>query len=74
MHVLLNKAGFSKEDRKAVVHQPLAAGESSFVYFKRYQDGFSETFQCIGEDQRPILFCENQRGCIGCNYYISLTK
>ena len=28
----------------------------------------------IGEDLRPILFCENKRGCIGCNYYISLTK
>lgn len=20
------------------------------------------------------MFCENQRGCIGCNYYISMTK
>lgn len=34
----------------------------------------SEYFQVLTEDQRPILFCENQRGCIGCNYYMSLTK
>lgn len=24
--------------------------------------------------ERVILFCENQRGCIGANYYISMTK
>lgn len=24
--------------------------------------------------ERNVLFCENQRGCIGANYYLSLTK
>jgi hypothetical protein len=57
-----------------VIYSPLEPGQHSFVYFKRYQSGFSEYYQAIGEDQRPIFFCENQRGCIGCNYYISLTK
>ena len=43
-------------------------------YFKRISSGLSEIYQFLGEDHRAILFCENQRGCIGCNYYISLTK
>lgn len=74
MHALLNKAGTNKEERKIAVYTPLEPEKHSFVYFKRYQSGFSEYYQVIGEDQRPIFFCENQRGCIGCNYYISLTK
>lgn len=74
MHAILNKAGFNKTERRTAIYTPLAEGEHSFVYFKRYTSGFSEYYQAIGEDQRPILFCENQRGCIGCNYYISLTK
>ncbi len=74
MHQILGKVGFNKYERKMAIYTPLEAGEHSFVYFKRYQSGFTEYYQAIGEDQRPILFCENQRGCIGCNYYISLTK
>lgn len=74
MHALLGKAGFNKHERRMAIYTPLQQGEHSFVYFKRYQSGFSELYQVMGEDQRPILFCENQRGCIGCNYYISLTK
>jgi tubby-related protein 1 len=74
MHSIMNRAGFNKEERRRAIYAPLEAGQHSFVYFKRYQSGFSEYYQAIGEDQRPILFCENQRGCIGCNYYISLTK
>ena len=41
MHVLMNKAGHDKEERKRTVQEPLPPNESSFVYFKRYQDGFS---------------------------------
>ena len=74
MHLVIQKAGFNKDERRTVIYEPLKPNQHSFVYFKRYQSGFSEYFQAIGEDQRPILFCENQRGCIGCNYYISLTK
>lgn len=74
MHILLGKAGVNKEERRAAIYTPLPVGSHSFVYFKRYQSGFSEYYQVQGEDQRPILFCENQRGCIGCNYYVSLTK
>jgi hypothetical protein len=74
MHAIMNEAGFNKEARKIAIYTPLEPNQQTFVYFKRYQSGFSECYQIIGEDQRPILFCENQRGCIGCNYYISLTK
>ena len=74
MHTIMNQAGFNKEERRRAVYTPLGPKQHTFVYFKRYQNGFSECYQVIGEDQRPILFCENQRGCIGCNYYISLTK
>ena len=74
IHMLLNKAGTDREVRKSLIYSALREGEQSFVYFKRHSSGFSEYYQLLGEDQRPILFCENQRGCIGCNYYISMTK
>lgn len=53
----MNKVGFNKHDRRAAIYTPLNPGEHSFVFFKRYQSGFSEYYQAIGEDQRPILFC-----------------
>lgn len=39
----------------------------------RVPSGFTDTYRImLGE--RPIMFCENQRGCIGANYYISMTN
>ena len=48
MHTIINKAGFNKEERREAVYSPLPPNSSSFVYFKRYQSGFSEYFQVIG--------------------------
>lgn len=48
MHALLNKVGNSKEERIAVIYTPLAPNQQSFVYFKRYQSGFSEYYQVLG--------------------------
>ena len=57
MHAIMNQAGYNKEERRAAIYTPLEANQHTFVYFKRYQSGFSECYQIIGEDQRPILFC-----------------
>jgi hypothetical protein len=48
--------------------------ERAVCYFKRIPTGFSEVYHLLGEDERPLIFCENQRGSIGGNYYFSLTK
>ena len=68
------KVGINKEERREAIYSPLQFNQHSFVYFKRYQSGFNENFQVIGEDLKPIIFCQNQSGSIGCNYYFSLTK
>ena len=57
MHSIMNQAGYNKEERRNAIYTPLAPNQHTFVYFKRYQSGFSECYQVIGEDQRPILFC-----------------
>ena len=44
------------------------------MYFRRVTSGFTEAYELLGEDERPLIFCENQRGSIGANYYLSLTK
>ena len=41
MHTIMNQAGYNKEERKAAIYTPLENNQHTFVYFKRYQSGFS---------------------------------
>ena len=52
---------------------PIPKGYKATCVFKRVPSGFSETYQLHTYEQ-AIMFCENQRGSIGANYYISMTK
>ena len=72
MHKQIEK--IPKEDRKDFYYQTLPLKTVAYGYFKRFSSGLSDIYQFCGEDHRPLLFCENQRGCIGANYYISITK
>ena len=41
MHTIMSKAGSNKEERRTAIYTPLAPQQHTFVYFKRYQSGFS---------------------------------
>ena len=59
---------------KRILYEPIPKGYKAISTFKRVSSGFSESYQLLLEDERAVLFCENQRGSIGGNYYISMTK
>lgn len=55
--MLLESAGTDKQQKKKIYYDPLDPGEKACCYFKRYQSGLSESYQLIGDDHRPLLFC-----------------
>lgn len=59
---------------KRLLYEPIPKGYKVVSTFKRVPNAFSETYQLLLDDERAVLFCENQRGAIGANYYISMTK
>lgn len=56
-------------------YEAIPVGYRAICIFKRIQSGFTETYELsLEDDERSLFYCQNQRGSIGANYYISLNK
>lgn len=47
-HKIIGEAGTNKQERRRAIYTPLEESQNSFVYFRRFQSGFTEYYQAIG--------------------------